>query len=99
MTSSSTSYETSSVARNANFDRIKVILVNLLRSFGDLNFRDDDVYFKQDGLLDSLNSLRFFMMVQKEFNIRFSPQDVKENNLTSLLNLTEFVARKVDSDR
>ncbi len=74
---------------------IKNRILSILQTFGALTFQGGDVHFKDDGLLNSIKMLRFFMLVQKEFGIKFNPSDITDNDVYRLSSLVKFVHRRL----
>ena len=59
----------------------------------DESFPEDSDLFKE-GVMDSFGYVQMCRFLEKEFNFRFSEQDLTGNVLTSLTRIREYVEQK-----
>jgi acyl carrier protein len=63
----------------------------------DASFPEDTDLFKE-GVMDSFGYVQLCRFLEKEFNFRFSEEEMTGNVLTSLTRIREYVARKISPE-
>jgi acyl carrier protein len=63
----------------------------------DESFPEDTDLFKE-GVMDSFGYVQMCRFLEKEFNFRFSEQEMTGNVLTSLIRIREYVVQKTAQD-
>lgn len=63
----------------------------------DESFLEDTDLFKE-GVMDSFGYVQLCRFLEKEFNFRFSEEEMTGNVLTSLTRIREYVARKTSPE-
>jgi D-alanine--poly(phosphoribitol) ligase subunit 2 len=58
------------------------------------NITEDSDLFKM-GIMDSFGYIQLVKFIEKEFQIKFSEEEMLSNVLVSLSNIDEFVSKKV----
>ncbi|WP_345418803.1 hypothetical protein [Halioxenophilus aromaticivorans] len=53
---------------------------------------DGDVYYRQDGLLDSMSTLKFMVAIQKQYDMVFSPEQFNSQATATLRQLSQAIA-------
>lgn len=71
----------------------------ILRDFFKKNLQaeiDDDINFFDEGYVDSLDSLIIIRFIEKEFQIKVTPDDLINNDLSSINGIVDFVNKKLE---
>jgi acyl carrier protein len=61
--------------------------------FGEETDLKDDTSFLEEGIIDSTGVLELIEYLEEEFNIQIDDEDLVPENLDSLNNLEQFIAR------
>lgn len=71
-------------------DKVKSIICDFKPEY-DFNESDN---FVTDGYLDSLDIIELIGLMEKEFSIKFTSDDIKIENFISFQNLTNLIQKK-----
>jgi len=71
----------------------KFMIENFL--FGEDTDLKDDTSFLEEGIIDSTGVLELIEYLEEEFNIQIDDEDLIPENLDSLNNLEQFIAKLV----
>jgi acyl carrier protein len=70
---------------------IKFLLDRLEIPFGDEPELDNDTHLFDCGYIDSLDSLVLLTFLEQKFKVLISPDDLADNSLSTVNEITEFV--------
>ena len=66
--------------------------------FGDDSDLEDDTSFLDEGILDSTAALELVAFIEKEFSITIDDEEVVPENLDSIINIANFLKKKLKVD-
>ena len=72
----------------------KHIIDNFLFGDTDVEFKDSDS-FMENGIIDSTGILEVIAYIEENFNIKIEDNEIIPENLDSISNIVNFIARKV----
>jgi len=75
---------------------VKFLIDRLEIPFGDDPDLDDDTHLFDFGYIDSLDSLVMLTFLEKQFKIKVSPDDLIENSLNTVNEITDFIFSRLD---
>jgi len=75
---------------------VKFLIDRLELPFGQDAELDDDTHLFDYGYLDSLDSLILLTFLEKSFKVTVSPDDLIENALNSVNEITDFVFSRLN---
>ena len=75
---------------------VKFLIDRLEIPFGDDPDLDDDTHLFDFGYIDSLDSLVMLTFLEKQFKIKVSPDDLIENSLNTVNEITDFLFSRLD---
>lgn len=64
--------------------------------YGDANGLKDDTSFIEEGIIDSTGILELVEFLEKEFSITVEDEELVPENLSSIENTAEYLARKLE---
>jgi acyl carrier protein len=78
---------------------ITVKIKELLSTYNYYNIQiEDDIDFIDELNIDSLSMTEFITLLEKEFNIHISNEEITPNNFSSIICLEEFLAAKISNN-
>ncbi|MEZ4815481.1 MAG: acyl carrier protein [Bdellovibrionota bacterium] len=70
------------------------ILENLLKGGKSIEITDH-THLLENGIVDSISTLHLVVFIEKEFQVKFEPHEVKTQNLQDLEHIEKFILNKV----
>lgn len=75
----------------------KYVIENFL--FGDTSLLEDDTSFLEAGIIDSTGILELIQFIEETYDIRIEDEELVPENLDSLMNVAQFLERKLTNGK
>ena len=79
------------------YNKIKAFIVQLLEKKGTVPYDDsiDDYAFFDNGHIDSLGLMQFLVVIEQEFDIELSEEDIVSKQFRTVSGLTSMIETKL----